>query len=166
MIRSAFVISTSPPISAARSHCNCIHAARSVSAEIRLSVTRYKDKLLRRYSYRGLLRENPISQPTVFWRRALGAKVGPLDVSLDHVTEYALWLRMEREADPLRLDRLVAHFRLHDQSKSGTQTRERFGEQYLVASRYFGDDRTSRWVHRFNVEKIVWAYRVMSLIGR
>ena len=134
-------------------------------AEIRSSVTRYKDKLLRRYSYRGLLRENPISQPAVFWRRAFGTKVGPIDVSLDHAMDYDLWLRMGREGDPLLLDRLVAHFRLHDQSKSGTHTRERFREQDLVASRYFGDDRASRWVHRFHVEKIVWAYRVMGLLG-
>jgi glycosyltransferase involved in cell wall biosynthesis len=137
----------------------------SGGAPIRNAVTRYKDRSLRRYSYRRLLRENPISQPAVFWRREFGKKVGPIDVSLDHAMDYDLWLRMGRESDPLLLDRVVAHFRLHPESKSGTQTRERFDEQYLVASRYFGDDRASRWVHRLNVEKIVWSYRLMQLVG-
>jgi hypothetical protein len=35
-----------------------------------------------------------------------------------------------------------------------------------VANRYLGDDRASRWIHHFNVEKIVWAYRLMRLIGK
>jgi hypothetical protein len=43
--------------------------------------------------------------------------------------------------------------------------REQFDEEYRVAGRYFGGDRVSKIVHRFNVEKIVWAYRVMRVLG-
>jgi glycosyltransferase involved in cell wall biosynthesis len=132
---------------------------------IRPSVARYKERYLRRYRYRALLRENFISQPAVFWRRAFGQKVGPLDESLHYTMDYDLWLRMGREDDPLFLDRVLAQFRLHETSKTGQANREQFDEQYRVACRYFGADRTSRWVHRFNVEKIVWAYRVMRVLG-
>jgi glycosyltransferase involved in cell wall biosynthesis len=134
-------------------------------AVIRPAVARYKERFLRRYSYRSLLRENFVSQPAVFWRRDFGRRVGPLDEALHYTMDYDLWLRMGREAPPLFLDRVLAQFRLHASSKTGQVNRAQFDEQYRVASRYFGNDRMSKWVHRFNVEKIVWAYRVMRVVG-
>jgi glycosyltransferase involved in cell wall biosynthesis len=128
---------------------------------IRPAVVRYKERWLRRYSYRALLRENFISQPAVFWRRDFGREVGPLDESLNWTMDYDLWLRMGRTAAPIFLDRVLARFRLHPASKTGQVDRRQFDEQYTVACRYLGDDRVSRCIHRFNVEKIVWAYRVM-----
>lgn len=138
---------------------------------IRPGVTRYKNRSLDRYSYRALLRENFISQMGVFWRRGFGERVAYpngdlLDESLHYAMDYDLWLRMGKLAEPLILDRVVAQFRLYPGSKSGAVKREQFDEQYRVACRYFGDDRVSRLVHRFNVEKIVWAYRLMRLLGR
>ena len=143
--------------------CEVIDAA---GRAIRPAVVRYKERSLRRYTYRALLRENFVSQPAVFWRRDFGASVGPLDESLHWTMDYDLWLRMGRRADPLRLlDRVLAQFRLHPASKTGKVDRRQFDEQYAVACRYLGADRVSRAVHRFNVEKIVWAYRVMRLLG-
>jgi len=142
--------------------CENVDASGAV---IRSAVARYKDRSLRRYSYRGLLRENFIAQPAVFWRRDFGRRVGRLDESLHYTMDYDLWLRMGREAEPLVLDRVLARFRLHESSKSGRVNREQFDEQYRVACRYVGTDRISRWVHRFNIEKIVWAYRAMRLLG-
>jgi glycosyltransferase involved in cell wall biosynthesis len=133
---------------------------------IRSAVVRYKERSLRRYTYRALLRENFISQPAVFWRRDFGSEIGSLDESLHWTMDYDLWLRMGRVADPRFVDRVLARFRLHPQSKTGKVDRRQFDEQYAVAKRYFGDDRVSRIVHRFNVEKIVWAYRALRLLGR
>jgi glycosyltransferase involved in cell wall biosynthesis len=132
---------------------------------IRPAVVRYKERALRRYRYRALLRENFIPQPAVFWRRDFREKIGPLDESLHYTMDYDLWLRMGRAADPLFVDKVLAQFRLHPTSKTGQVNREQFDEQYRVAGRYFGGDRVSRWVHRFNVEKIVWAYRAMRWAG-
>lgn len=131
---------------------------------LRPAVTRYKERSLRRYSYRALLRENFLSQPSVFWRRDFGLRVGALEESLHYTMDYDLWLRMARASPPLVLDRVLAQFRLHGASKSGRVNREQFDEQYRVACRYFGNDRVSRLVHRFNVEKIVWAYRALRLL--
>jgi glycosyltransferase involved in cell wall biosynthesis len=142
--------------------CEIINAEGQV---IRHSVTRYKERSLRRYNFRALLRENFISQPAVFWRRDFGKRLGPLDESLHYTMDYDLWLRMGRASPPLFVDRVLAQFRLHQASKTGQVNREQFDEQYRVAARYFGADRASRWVHRFNVEKIVWAYRVMRAVG-
>ena len=80
--------------------------------------------------------------------------------------DYDLWLRMGGQGDPLVMDQVLAQFRLHSGSKSGEVNREQFDEQYRVALRYFQGDTVSRWVHRLNVEKVVWAYRLMQLVGR
>lgn len=134
--------------------------------EIRRSVTRYKNRRLRRYRYRALLRQNFISQMGVFWRRSFGQQIGPLDESLHYTMDYDLWLRMGGQYDPLIVDQVLAQFRLHGGSKSGVVNREQFDEQYRVALRYLADDTVSRWAHRLNVEKVVWAYRLMRLLGR
>ena len=133
---------------------------------MRPGVVRYKRHRLERYRYRALLRENFIPQPAVFWRRDFGEEVGPLDETLHWTMDYDLWLRMGRRCDPLLLDAPMARFRLHATSKSGDFNRRQFDEGYDVACRYFGGDRVSRIAHRVNVEKIVWAYRVMRWLGR
>lgn len=134
--------------------------------EIRRAVTRYKNRKLSHYNYRKLLRENFISQPAVFWRRRFGEQIGPLDESLHYTMDYDLWLRMGRASPPLMLDLLLAHFRFHPASKSGQVNRRQFDEGYEVALRHVHGDRTSQWAHRLNVEKIVWAYRLMRTIAR
>jgi len=131
---------------------------------IRSAIARYKERALNRYRYRALLRENFISQPAVFWRRAFGERVGPLDESLHWTMDYDLWLRMGKLTTPFILDRVLARFRLHGSSKSGRVDRRQFDEGYRVARRYLGRDWASRAAHRLNVEKIVWAYRVMRTL--
>jgi GT2 family glycosyltransferase len=133
---------------------------------IRPNIVRYKNRFLDRYSYRNLLRENFVSQPAVFWRREFGQRIGGLDTSLHYTMDYDLWLRMGRASPPTVLNETLAQFRIHAASKSGAVNREQFDEGYRVACRYCGNDHLSRWVHRFGVEKIVWAYRLMQLIGK
>jgi glycosyltransferase involved in cell wall biosynthesis len=133
---------------------------------IRRAITAYKDRKLDRYSYRHLLRENPISQPAVFWRKSFGDAIGPLDVSLHHTMDYDLWLRMGRAAAPLILPETLASFRFHPSSKSGQEDRGRFRQEYAIANRYLGNDHLSRLIHRINTEKIVLSYRLLRLLGR
>lgn len=144
-------------------NCDIIDEAGNV---IRPRITRYKWKRLQRYSFRQLLRENIINQPSVFWRRSFGQRAGALDESLHWTMDYDLWLRFGKQADPLILDFTTSQFRIHTQSKSGQVDRRQFDEQFAVASRYFDGDRRSRLIHRVNVEKIVWAYRIMKFLGR
>lgn len=132
---------------------------------IRPLVARYKEWGLSRYSHRGMLRENYIPQPATFWRREFGQQAGLLDTSLHYTMDYDLWLRMSSISPPLILNMPLAQFRLHPQSKTGSVNRRQFDEQYEVALRYMGRDPFSRCIHRLNVEKIVWAYRLMRLIG-
>jgi glycosyltransferase involved in cell wall biosynthesis len=132
---------------------------------IRQSIARYKNRWLKRYSYRRLLVENFIAQPAVFWRRDFGQRVGPLDASLHYTMDYDLWLRMGKLSPPKILPQALSQFRLHSKSKSGAVNREQFDEGYRVACRYFDGDRASQFAHRLHVEKIVWAYRLMRWMG-
>jgi glycosyltransferase involved in cell wall biosynthesis len=132
---------------------------------IRSAVVDYKRRRLERYSFEQLLTENIIPQPAVFWRRSFWQRVGPLDKSLYFTMDYDLWLRMARLAPPLVLDALLAKFRLHPGSKSGKVDRRQFDEQFMVMKRYC-PGAWLRVVHRFHVEKVVWAYRLMRVLGR
>ena len=132
---------------------------------IRQSIVSYKNRSLDRYSYRKLLRENFIAQPAVFWRRDFGQSVGRLDPSLHYTMDYDLWLRMGRASPPKILSQTLAQFRLHKASKSGAVNREQFDEGYRVAKRYFAGDHLSQIMHRLHVEKIVWSYRLMRMVG-
>lgn len=132
---------------------------------IRQAIVRYKRRRLERFSYRALLAENIIPQPAVFWRADFGRQIGPLDESLHWTMDYDLWLRMARSADPVVIDALLARFRHHAASKSGDFNRRQFDEGYAVAQRHAHGDRMGLVRHRLNVEKIVWAYRGMRLLG-
>lgn len=133
---------------------------------IRDGIVRYKERQLRRFSYYSLLVENFIPQPAVFWRRSLWDKVGPLDVSLHYTMDYDLWLRFARMQPPLLLDFVVAQFRVHNQSKTGVINRRQFEEGYQVAKRYAAGYGGAMVRHRISMEKIVWAYRILRLMGR
>lgn len=133
---------------------------------IRRSVTRYKNRQLARYSRRRLLRENFISQMSVFWRGEFGKQVGLLNTELYYTMDYDLWLRMSKVCDPLILPENLGCFRWYAASKSGKVNRRQFDEQYEVAWPHLVGDPVSRLIHRLNVEKVVWAYRLMRLLGR
>lgn len=133
---------------------------------IRQRIVRYKERQLRDYTYRAILRENIIPQPAVFWRADFGREVGLLDTSLHFTMDYDLWLRMGWQHDPLFIDHVLARFRVHSESKTGVIDRRQFDEGYAVAKRYAGGDAGVMRAHRLSVEKIVWAYRVMKLLGR
>lgn len=132
----------------------------------RANITRYKDRRLRSFSYKALLRMNILSQPAIFWRTDFGREAGPLDESLHYTMDYDYWLRMAKRRPPMILDQVLAQFRVHDSSKSRGGNREQFDEGYRVACRYAYRDPASRWMHRLNVEKIVWGYRAMRLLGK
>lgn len=133
---------------------------------VRPGVKRYKDRRLRRYSYKALLRENFISQPATFWRRAALQRVGPLDTALNWAMDYDLWLRLGRLSDPVILDEPLARFRLHAAGKTGDFSRRQYDEDLAVAKRYLPASRAAHAWRRLHTEKIVLAYRVMRVIGR
>ncbi|MFI5413887.1 MAG: glycosyltransferase family 2 protein [Candidatus Lutacidiplasmatales archaeon] len=65
-----------------------------------------------------------VTQPAAFWRRRVGAELGPFDVSLHHTMDYDYWLRIADRypAAAIRyLQRDLAAARWHDGAKTVTR---------------------------------------------
>lgn len=62
----------------------------------------------------------PVAQPGSLWSAALHHRVGPFREDLHYLMDYDFWLRLRLEAGvrPRWLDRFLARYRLHDESKT------------------------------------------------
>ncbi|HEY8596929.1 MAG TPA: hypothetical protein VIL85_00785 [Thermomicrobiales bacterium] len=74
--------------------------------------------LTRSFSYGDLLRVNYIMQPTVFIRRAIVERIGPLDLSFGFAMDRDYWLRCSLVTTFLYNPRRIATYRLHRNSKT------------------------------------------------
>lgn len=133
--------------------------------EIYRNVTRYKNLLLRKFSVDRLLTENYISQPAVFFRRALIEEAGLLRTDLKFAMDYDLWLRFGRICEAGVIPHYLSEFRRHPGSLSETFTGKQFDEQYRVAKTH-GASPLQLAIHRFNNVKIVLGYKALSLFSR
>lgn len=133
--------------------------------EIYRNVTRYKNLLLRRYSYGRLLTENYISQPAVFFRKSLIEEVGMLDTGRKFAMDYDLWLRFGKRYPAAVVPEYLSDFRRHPGSLSENYTGRQFAEQYAVALAHGANPR-QRFIHKFNVNKIIWSYKALSLLSK
>ena len=104
--------------------------------EIRKFITRYKIFDSRRYSFRRLLSRNFVSQPTVFFTKKLYQKIGPLDLNCHYAMDYDYWLRIGKRCSPLYVDKFLADFRWHKDSKCSRNYKKAAYEAYLLAKRH------------------------------
>jgi glycosyltransferase involved in cell wall biosynthesis len=128
-------------------------------------ITQYKNMRLRKFTYSKLLRENFISQPAVFFRKALFIEAGMLNTELHYAMDYDLWLRFAHRSPAGVINRYLSDFRRHGASKSEQGFREQFFEQYRVARKY-NPSFFNRAVHRFNIFKIITSYRIIGIFSR
>jgi len=74
--------------------------------------------------HKGLRRGvNTIPQQSTFFRHKVWEMVGPLDPSYFYAMDYTLWVRISDVSPIAYLPRPLAHFRIHDASKSRTAAR-------------------------------------------
>ena len=66
---------------------------------------------------------NTIPQQSTFFRRKVWQMVGPLDPSYFYAMDYSLWVRISAVTPIAYLPIPLAHFRIHDASKSRTAAR-------------------------------------------
>ncbi len=125
---------------------------------IQETVRRYK-RLLRAMSpavYIGIT--NAICQPATFWRRSAHKQLGYLDESLHYTMDYDWWLRLNQVQSPAVLKQALTAFRIHAQSKGGSQFNAQFAEDYQTCCRYWPVG-TVRWLHKAHNELIKTVYR-------
>lgn len=90
-----------------------------------------------------------LPQPAVFWRRSLNDELGLLDESLHYTMDFEFWLRLLSAGhSPLTIDRPLATYRLHDESKTCATPYRFIREHAIVEARYA---RGLRWPDRLRM---------------
>jgi len=79
-----------------------------------------------------------ICQPAAFVRRSALAVAGGLDPQLHYALDYDLWIRLSRSSRFVKIDRLLAHSRMHASNKTLGFRREAYEETMDVLRRRFG----------------------------
>jgi glycosyltransferase involved in cell wall biosynthesis len=132
--------------------------------EIRRAITRYKDTLLRRWSFGLHLTQNFVSAPSTFVRRDAFGLVGVFDERFRYSMDYDLWLRLGRRSAPIVIDAPLACFRMVEGTLSMSGFERQFRE-HVRNAREHGDG------HRLAVSAnvamslaIVGTYRAMRLL--
>ncbi len=97
------------------------------------AITKYKNFLLRNYSYWLLLIENFICQPAVFLRREALTIIGYFSERENLVMDYEYWLRIGRVGAPIVVQRDLAGFRRIEGTKSNTSYGRQFRDDMRVA---------------------------------
>jgi glycosyltransferase involved in cell wall biosynthesis len=131
--------------------------------EIRRPVTRYKNFLLRRFSFPLYLTQNFVSDPATFVRRAALDAVGPLDNRYRISHDYDLWLRVARHWRPVVLERYIANFRMVEGTLSMSGFERQFREHEEVARLRGQGHRVPLIANAVMSRVIVAVYKVMRL---
>jgi glycosyltransferase involved in cell wall biosynthesis len=106
--------------------------------EIRRGVTRYKDALLRNWSFPLFLTQNFVSSPATFVRRSAYEQVGTFDERFRYSMDYDVWLRLGRRSPPIVIDEPLACFRMVEGTLSMTGFERQFAE-HLQNAREHGE---------------------------
>jgi glycosyltransferase involved in cell wall biosynthesis len=104
--------------------------------EIRTPITRYKNFLLRRFSFPLYLTHNFVSDPATFVRRGALDEVGPLDNRYRISHDYDLWLRVARRWPPIVLRRYLSSFRMVEGTLSMAGFERQFREHAEIGRRH------------------------------
>jgi glycosyltransferase involved in cell wall biosynthesis len=134
--------------------------------EIRTPVTRYKNFLLRRFSFPLYLTQNFVSDPATFVRRAALDEVGPLDNRYRISHDYDLWLRVARRWRPIVLERYISSFRMVEGTLSMAGFERQFREHEEVARLRGGGHPLPVAANAVMSRLIVAVYRAMRLARR
>ena len=128
---------------------------------IQQPIRQYKRLLRRLPAGMFLGMTNAICQPATFWRRSAHDQLGYLDESLRYTMDYDWWLRLSRVQPPAVLPEPLTAFRIHKESKGGSQFERQFSEDYAVLARHIAT-RHIRLAHRLHNQLIMGAYRMLK----
>jgi glycosyltransferase involved in cell wall biosynthesis len=132
--------------------------------EIRRGVTRYKDALLRRWSFPLFLTQNFVSSPATFVRREAFGVVGGFEERFRYSMDYDVWLRLGRRSAPVVIDEPLACFRMAEGSLSMTGFERQFQEHAQNAREHGDGHAVPVAVNVAMSRAIVTAYRAMRRV--
>jgi len=130
-------------------------------AEIRASVTRYKNFFLRHYSFDLYLTQNFVPDPATFVRKDVLDEVGPLNQDYKISHDYDLWLRVARLGDPVVLRQYLSTFCMTEGTLSMSAFEQQFDEHARIARNRGKGHPIPVAANRVMSKLIVLAYRWM-----
>lgn len=77
-----------------------------------------------------------IFQPSTFFTKSIINKVNLLDESLHYAMDYDLWIKIFKNSKTLYLNKILANFRIWENSKSGSQQKNFLIERKIIFKRY------------------------------
>jgi GT2 family glycosyltransferase len=129
--------------------------------QIRVAVTRYKNLLLKHWSFSLHLTQNFVSAPATFVRTDALREVGGFDERFSYSMDYDLWLKLGRRGPPIVLDRQLAAFRMAGASLSLTGFERQFLEHAINAIENGDGHPVSVMANRVMSRAITIAYRLL-----
>src|SRR3954468_18960024 len=145
----------------ATGRCLIIHADGN---EIRKGITRYKDALLRRWSFPLFLTQNFVSSPATFVRREILTELGGFEERFRYSMDYDVWLKLGKRSAPVVIDEPLACFRMAGDSLSMTGFEKQFAEHAQNAREHGEGHRVAVAVNAATSRGIVTAYRAMRAL--
>jgi glycosyltransferase involved in cell wall biosynthesis len=122
---------------------------------IRRWISAYKHRRCLRHSFEGLLTENYIHQPSVFWRRRAMEDIGLLDPASELAFDYDWFLRLAQAGCPIYIGENLACLRWYPGSKSGAQYARQLREAYAIARKHDPGGVWREWERRFRLGRIL-----------
>ncbi len=97
----------------------CLNASSAI-----IFTDRHQKAISREYVRKGYYRTdlpffNWLPQDSIFWRKSLWEKAGPLDTSKRLVSDFKLWQSFAEVADPVKVDSLLGAYRYHGEQLTG-----------------------------------------------
>ena len=86
-----------------------------------------------------------IHQPGVFWRKSVLTEKKPLDESLYYCMDYDLWMKLFLNSRSVRINKVLARFREHTDSKTHSRPLKLYAEYQKIVSRFFHSLPDKRW---------------------
>lgn len=105
-----------------------------------------------------LLLQNRVPQPAAFIRKTALDTVGFLDPTLHWLMDYELWVRIALRYPFAYLPGMLANFRIHATSKTGTSIRHFLREQLDVIARAFENPALPAALARLRPRAVNYAY--------
>ncbi len=120
-----------------------------------------KDVALLPFDYEELLNgRNTIAQPAAFFTRIAFEAVGGLDAGYHYAMDYDLWLKIAQKFEVGTVDRTLAAFRFHDESKTVAEAEKFWPETRRISRRHGGSFFSPAYV-RWLAQRHRWRYRVL-----
>lgn len=131
-------------------------------SEIQSLVRLYKKVWRALCNWQILLILNPIPQPATFIKFSTLQKVGLFNDKLQYVMDYEYWLRLWKNVGAFKSEKKpLAKFRIHGESKGGSQFEEQFEEEVKAATSQT-NNKALLSLHKLHSRLIVWIYNVIK----